>query len=186
MSLVGVDKAQATVLTYNFQVGYGGASNLNFFKVNNSSLTGIGEEYIPVSDGRLYGFTVGGKEYNNLAGATALFYQGDFLGLQVSRSDYATSELIIPPDEPGGPLYIQATTNIYWSIANYRTGFSTWDPSVLSGYYEAYRTHLRSFYAVASLLSISPIEQSLSLASERWSVRSKFLTPAFASFHPSV
>ena len=39
-----------------------------------------------------------------------------------------------------------------------------------------YRTHLRSFYAVASLLSISLIKQSLSLAFERASVRSKFLT----------
>jgi hypothetical protein len=138
--LVGVDKAQAATLTYNLQVG--GSKGKNFFKVDNSSLTGIGEEYIRVSEGRLYGFTVGGKEYDNLAGAGALFYQGDFIGLQVSRSDYATSEIIlIPPDEPGGPLYLKSTRNIYWSITNYRTGFSTWDPSVLNGYYEAYTTY---------------------------------------------
>jgi hypothetical protein len=38
VSLVGVDKAQAAVLTYNFDTN--GASG--FFKVDNSSLTGIG------------------------------------------------------------------------------------------------------------------------------------------------
>jgi hypothetical protein len=134
--LVGVDKAQAAVLTYNIN-----GSNLSFFKVNNSSLTGIGEEYIPVSEGRLYGFTLPGKQYDNLAGVTALFYQGDFLGLQASRSDYGRSELIIPPDEPGGPLYIEWTRNISWSISNYRTDFSTWGPSVLNGYYEEYTTY---------------------------------------------
>ncbi|WP_445250322.1 hypothetical protein [Microcoleus sp. OTE_8_concoct_300] len=142
VSLVGVDKAQAVELTYNFQVGSGGGSNLNFFKMNNSSLTGIGEEYIRVSDGRLYGFTVGGKQYNNLAGATALFYQGDFLGLNAYGSDYATrSELLIPPDEPGGPLYLQSKSNISWSITNKRTGYTTWNPSVLSGYSEAYTAY---------------------------------------------
>jgi hypothetical protein len=140
VSLVGVDKAQAATLTYNLQVG--GSQGKNFFKVDNSSLTGIGEEYIRVSEGRLYGFTLPGKEYDNLAGAGALFYQGDFIGLQVSRSDYATSEIIlIPPDEPGGPLYIKSTRNIYWSITNYRTGFSTWDPAVLNGYYEQYTSY---------------------------------------------
>ena len=139
VSLVGVDKAQAAHLTYNLQVG--GSQGKNFFKVDNSLLTGIGEEYIRVSEGRLYGFTLAGKEYDNLAGAGALFYQGDFIGLQVSRSDYATSEIIIPPDEPGGPLSIKSSRNIYWSITNYRTGFSTWDPSVLSGYYEAYTSY---------------------------------------------
>jgi hypothetical protein len=139
VSLVGVDKAQAAVLTYNFQVG--SSQGKNFFKVDNSSLTGIGEEYIPVSEGRLYGFTLAGKEYDNLVGATAFFYEGDFLGLQESRFHYATSELIIPPDEPGGPLYIESTSNIYWSIYNNRTGFSTWDPSVLNGYYEQYTSY---------------------------------------------
>ncbi|TAH27991.1 MAG: hypothetical protein EAZ10_07265 [Oscillatoriales cyanobacterium] len=36
VSLVGVDKAQAAVLTYNFQV----AGSSGFFKLSNSSLTG--------------------------------------------------------------------------------------------------------------------------------------------------
>ena len=139
VSLVGVDQAQAATLTYNLQVG--GSQGKNFFKVNNSSLTGIGEEYIAVSEGKLYGFTVGGKEYDNLAGVAALFYQGDFLGLQASRFDYATRELIIPPGEPYGPLSIKWQSNIDWSITNYRTGFTTWGPSLLNGYREEYTTY---------------------------------------------
>jgi hypothetical protein len=137
VSLVGVDKAQAAVFTYNLKVG---GQPSGFFKVDNSSLTGIEVEAIAVSEGKLYGFTLPGKEYNNLAGATALFEQGEFRGLYASGSDYATSELIIPPDEPGGPLSIKSTRNIYWSIATYMTGVSTWD-SVLDGYYEAYTTY---------------------------------------------
>jgi len=50
VSLVGVDKAQAAVLTYNFKIE--GVGN-GFFKVDNSSLTGIGEEQVAVSEGRL-------------------------------------------------------------------------------------------------------------------------------------
>ena len=131
VSLVGVDKAQAAVLTYNFL-----DNSSNFFKVNNSSLTGIGEEYIPVSEGRFYGFTVGGKKYYDLAGFTAVFDRGDFRGLNASGSDYATSELIIPPEE-GGPLYIQWSSNASWYIDTYRTSDTTWT-SVLNGHSERY------------------------------------------------
>jgi hypothetical protein len=47
VSLVGVDKAQAAVLTYSSL-----DNSSNFFKVNNSSLTGIGVEYVTVSEGK--------------------------------------------------------------------------------------------------------------------------------------
>src|SRR4028119_352606 len=89
VSLVGVDKAQAAVLQYNFQAEYGGSG---FFKVDNSWLTGIDFEEIAVSEGRFNTFLTAtvtdrpyplkGKDYYNLAGAIALFYQGDLLGLQ--------------------------------------------------------------------------------------------------------
>jgi hypothetical protein len=42
VSLVGVDKAQAALLTYNFDVWGGGGG---FLKVDNSSLTGGFEEF---------------------------------------------------------------------------------------------------------------------------------------------
>src|SRR4028118_1910302 len=51
VSLVGVDQAQAAVLTYDFRIenGVGGGS----FKVDTSSLTGIGYEEVFVSEGIL-------------------------------------------------------------------------------------------------------------------------------------
>src|SRR4028118_1528208 len=89
VSLVGVDKAQAAVLTYHSL-----DNSSNFFKVNNSSVTGIGVEYVTVSEGRFYGFTLGSffegsKQYYDLGQrATAVFDRGDFLGLQAGGSDY--------------------------------------------------------------------------------------------------
>ena len=105
VSLVGVDKAQAAVLHYKFQIenGVGGGS----FKVDKSSLKGIGYESIAVSEGILntdfyvpngygpqgeYIETLEGEilyvlYLQTLGGANAVFYQGDFLGLQDYRSD---------------------------------------------------------------------------------------------------
>src|SRR4028119_2128491 len=73
VSLVGVDKAQAALLTYNLDAGTSSYSppsrGISYFKVDNSSLTGIEFESIPVSEGRLYEYTLpGGQEYYDLAG----------------------------------------------------------------------------------------------------------------------
>ena len=134
--LVGVDKAQAAVLTYNID-----GSNLSFLKVDTSSLTGIGQEQIAVSEGRFYGYTLeGGQEYYNLAGKSALFDQGILSGLNASGGDDVITELIIPPDEPFGPLYVKVDRRISWFISTYRTGFTTW-ASLLDGYYEEYTTY---------------------------------------------
>jgi hypothetical protein len=46
--------------------------------VDNSLLTGIGEEYISVLEGSFYDFTVGDKEYYDLAGFRAVFDGGLF------------------------------------------------------------------------------------------------------------
>jgi hypothetical protein len=82
VSLAGVDQAQAAVLAYNFQVKGRdiGSPDIGsgFFKVSDSSVTGIGVEEIAVSEGRFYGFTLGSffeesKEYYDLAGARACF-----------------------------------------------------------------------------------------------------------------
>jgi hypothetical protein len=121
VSLVGVDKAQAAVLTYNFDGGYA----RGFFKVNNSSLTGIGYESIAVSEGRLYTFTLdapGAKEYYDLAGAKAIFAEGDIFGLYASGSDYVAYEAISTPDAPGGTFYWRGEMYSYWYI--YYTSFS--------------------------------------------------------------
>jgi hypothetical protein len=119
--VVGVDKAQAAVLTYNLCTE--GASG--FFKFSNSSLTGINFEEIAVSEGRLDTFLTAsassygleGKDYYDLAGAIALFYQGEFRGLQASGGDYAIREIDLP-DVPGGPFYIKYEGTAFWQMAN--------------------------------------------------------------------
>ena len=129
VSLVGVDKAQAAVLSFNFQIENGGGSG--FFKVDNSSLTGIGEEQVAVSQGRLnsdfyvpngYGpkWVYGGLYLQMLAGANAVFYQGDFLGLRESRSDKGR--------------YRGSTITASWSFDLYPNA-SMWT-SRFSGFYE--------------------------------------------------
>jgi hypothetical protein len=106
VSLVGVDKAQAAVLTYNFHVdGYASG----FFKVDNSSLTGIEYESIAVSEGRF-------DEYYDLAGAKAIFAEGDFGGLWASYGNYVAHETISAPDEPGGTFYWLDESSYYWEI----------------------------------------------------------------------
>ena len=140
--LVGVDKAQAAVLTYNFQAEYGGGG---FFKVDNSSLTGIGLEQVAVSEGILNTILIlnfyalqGGKQYYDLAGARALFYQGDFRGLQTGGGDSVTSEIIIPPDEPYGPFYLKFQGRASWSIET--IGEAPMRISYFYGYREVYST----------------------------------------------
>ncbi len=132
VSLVGVDKAQAATLTYNIN-----GSNLSFLKVNTSSLTGIGEEYIPVSEGKLYDYTLGdwrgpvpgAKEYYDLAGFNVQFYQGEFRGLQALGSDHVTLELRDGPDE----IYGLIDYSVAWWISPYPSGTPL---SVVSWYWQ--------------------------------------------------
>ncbi|MCU0543558.1 MAG: PEP-CTERM sorting domain-containing protein [Oscillatoriaceae cyanobacterium Prado104] len=123
LSLAVVDKAQAAVLTYNFQVAENGGSG--FFKFNNSSLARIGVEEISVSEGRFntsitatfpspYGLQ--GKDYYDLAGATALFFQGEFRGLRARGSDSSTREINFPGDELVGPYYTRYDGGASWSM----------------------------------------------------------------------
>jgi hypothetical protein len=99
VSLVGVDKAQAAVLMYDFQIENGLVGS-GSFKVDSSSLTGIGLERVAVSEGRLdtdfnvpdgYFGQGEGRDYLYLLSLgrdiNAVFYQGDFLGLQGSRGN---------------------------------------------------------------------------------------------------
>ncbi|MBD1813197.1 PEP-CTERM sorting domain-containing protein [Microcoleus vaginatus DQ-U2] len=137
LSLAGVDQAQAAVLTYNFGVSNGVGDG--FFKFNNSSLTGVGHEELAVSEGRFNGFTAafagsqltGGKDFYNLVGATVLFFQGEFRGLQARGSDRASRETTIGslPGElyndynvPDGPIDVTYYRTTDWSIYN-RAGY---------------------------------------------------------------
>jgi hypothetical protein len=113
VSLVGVDKAQAAVLTYNFL-----GDSRNFLKVDTSSLTALNEIFSAgtVSEGRYCGFTSEGQECKNLAGITAMFTNGNFFGVQVSGSYSSISDYIIPPDQPYGPRFYRSETTGYWTI----------------------------------------------------------------------
>jgi hypothetical protein len=126
VSLVGVDKAQAALLTYNIDVWGGGGG---FLKVDNSSLTGGFEEFSfgTVSEGRLYGFTFpelgSQKEYDNLAGVQAIFREGEFYGVQASGGDSAIRDYIFP-DEPEGPLLYRFEGSANWSISGTSASWS--------------------------------------------------------------
>ena len=133
--VVGVDKAQAAVLNYKFQT-QGGEG---FFKVSNSSLTGIGVEEIAVSEGKFNGvilnlpYMTGGKEFYDLATtARVIFYQGALVGLQAGGWESGTSKVMFPPNEyDAEPLFLHFSGGAEWSINTY-TGGGALD-SVFSG-----------------------------------------------------
>ncbi len=81
--------------------------------MDNSSLTGIDFEGIAVSEGRLKTYLTVTKDYYNLAGATALFYQGDILGLLASGGDESIREF-----DPGEPSYMKYYTTASWLMDN--------------------------------------------------------------------
>jgi hypothetical protein len=133
--LVGVDKAQAAKLSYNFDADVASGS----FKVDNSSVTRIGVEEIAVSEGKLYtGLSLAPykrqpKEYYDLAGFRAVFVLGEFRGLGAYGEDYLTPEdNIIPADELGGPYYTDNSGGVYWSISTSTS--ETYYASFFSGY----------------------------------------------------
>jgi hypothetical protein len=138
VSLVGVDKAQAAVLNYKFQTQGGDG----FFKVSNSSLTGIGVEEIAVSEGKFNGVTLdlpsmtGGKEFYDLATtARVIFYQGALVGLQAGGGESGTSEFMIPPNEYNPePFFLHFSGSALWSISTNTGGLY----SVFSGYRDIY------------------------------------------------
>jgi hypothetical protein len=140
VSLVGVDKAQAAKLTYNFD----GDDASGVFKVDNSSVTGREVEEIAVSEGRLYTWLTSGfnrykrqpKEYFDLAGATAYFYQGIFRGLRASGWDELTPEDNIIVDE-GVTYYTNYSGALLWSLDTQLWSLDTDGiaSSVFAGYY---------------------------------------------------
>jgi hypothetical protein len=127
VSVAAVDKAQAAVLTYNFEVEQGGGSG--FLKLSNSSLTKTGLEALAVSEGRFNTLTASAsKNYYDLAGAIAFFFQGEFRGLQASGGDREIRAL-------GGPYYTKYDRRASWSITSGGSSPDRWT-SYFSGYSE--------------------------------------------------
>jgi hypothetical protein len=87
LSVAGVDQVQAAVLTYNFRVTEGGGSG--FFKLSDSSLTKTGREALAVSEGEFYTRLTAsrGKDYYDLAGTIAYFFNGNLSGLRATGRD---------------------------------------------------------------------------------------------------
>jgi hypothetical protein len=155
LSLVGVDKAQAAVLTYNFQVEKGGGSG--FFKFSDSSLTGIGYEKIAVGEGR---FNTPIRIYKNdydLAGAIALFNQGNFRGLQASGGESGTTEEAV-----GGGDYIKVSGRATWYMGTEEaSSLGTW-ASYFSGAREAiYSTSEGGYFSALTIISSARVSYSL-------------------------
>ena len=155
VSLVGVDKAQAAILNYTFDTN--GANG--FFKLDNSSLTGIGLEEIAVSEGRLdtflnltYYLGDAAKEYYDLAGFTVLFYQGEFRGLQASGSDSGTREYISDPDEPGEPYSFTYSGSAAWSMAT-----DGWSSDMWTSYFWGYK----DVYIIRSDDSVDRVDRAI-------------------------
>lgn len=162
LSLAAVDKAQAAVLTYNFQVEQGGGSG--FFKLSNSSLTGIGSEQIAVGEGR-FNTTItasASKNYYDLAGAIALFFQGDFRGLQTGGDDTEIREIDLP-DVPGGPFYVKYDSGALWSMAT--NGASSPDrwTSYFSGYRDTIISNRNRVLAISDrrIINSAPVSYTL-------------------------
>jgi hypothetical protein len=142
--LVGVDKAQAALLTYTFDAGHRweSTSGRSFLKVDTSSLTGIGVEQIAVSEGRFYGYTFPTRrEYEDLAGVRAFFYEGNFRGLNTSGGDQVITEVSYQdPGEP--PVSFILDMRISWFIETFPTPYLDPSPSsTFFGYYEQYTTY---------------------------------------------
>jgi hypothetical protein len=139
--LVGVDQAQAAVLNYTFQIENGGGDG--FFTVDNSSLTGIGVEYVTVSEGSFDGLFAGplrisdNYNYNRLTErASAVFYQGAFRGLSAADEVNGFTSTVYYPGEfdfpYGGELLERGSAA--WVITTRQSD----DPSIwtsrISGY----------------------------------------------------
>ncbi|MCC3407272.1 MAG: PEP-CTERM sorting domain-containing protein [Microcoleus sp. PH2017_10_PVI_O_A] len=118
-----IPKAQAAVLTYNFTASTTGWTTGNysgFFKFDNSSLTGIGEEIVPISEGifnfvdaenKPDSYNLKSAKKSNFQGGVgfwaapglefveiaAYLLDGNFLGLSFGRStnsNFSTTSLI--------------------------------------------------------------------------------------------
>jgi hypothetical protein len=160
--VAGVDQVQAAVLTFNFQVEEGGGSG--FFKLSDSSLTRIGSEQIAVREGRFDTFATAsqGKSYYDLAGAIALFFQGDFRGLRASDGDTEIREIDLP-DVPGGPFYVKYDSRAFWYMdTNGASNPDMWK-SFFSGYRETIVSNRERTLAIVDRRILNGAEVSYSL-----------------------
>jgi hypothetical protein len=99
-AMVNASPAQAATITYDFEVSIDSGLLLNeiysgFFSFDNSTLSGVGEEYLSVSDleFNFLGFDYTEADDSSFFGSEVAFFDGDFLGLSFSTD---TSFSFIP------------------------------------------------------------------------------------------
>ena len=168
VSLAGVDQAQAAVLHYNFQVQvknfglraiFSSDIESGSFKVSDSSLTRTGLEQVAVSEGIFNTFATAsrGKTYYDLAGAIALFNQGNFRGLQASGGESGTTEEAV-----GGGDYIKVSGRATWYMGTEEaSSLGTW-ASYFSGAREAiYSTSEGGYFSDLTIISSARVSYSL-------------------------
>jgi hypothetical protein len=161
VSLVGVDKAQAAVLSFNFHeetYGYNG-----FFKVDDSSLTRIGVEEVRVSEGIFLGFRLGPHLFTTnypyyilTQRARAVFYQGAFRGLEAADANEGWRAKFYPSQLPAefadyyGHYYGESSWYASWdSRARASWQITTRgpdDPSMWTSRISGYKEHREETY----------------------------------------
>jgi hypothetical protein len=155
LSLVGADKAQAAFLTYNFQVEQDGGSG--FFKFSDSSLTGIGYEEIAVGEGK---FNTPIRIYTNdydLAGAIALFFQGNFRGLQAWGGEQGETEETL-----GGGEYLKVSGRAAWYIRTEEaSSLGTWASYFSGGRDAIYMTSEGAYFSTIRVINDTPVTYTL-------------------------
>jgi hypothetical protein len=117
--------ARSAVLTYNLESPRVASG---FVKFSNSGIAGIGIEEAKVSEGRLNTVFVAGlagpsspeyrlprREYYDLAGAKALFFEGEFRGIKARGSD-GFIEVVDIPDTGFGEYYTRYESGASWSL----------------------------------------------------------------------
>jgi hypothetical protein len=123
--------ARAAVLTYNFGSDYG----RGFVKFSNSGIAGKELEEVTVSEGKLNtGFNPLNQANpidHDLAGAKAVFYQGEFRGLKARGSDIFTKEFDI--SEEGFGEYDRQEYHIGWYFDTFESASGQWTPILMTG-----------------------------------------------------
>jgi hypothetical protein len=119
--------AQAAVLTYNFSSDYG----KGFVQFSNSGIAGIDVEEVTVSEGKLttlfdFNADLVNPRSHDLAGAKAVFDQGEFRGLKARGSDLIFTNIVDRPD---------TVFREYYRYENYISWYFDTDRSISGQWY---------------------------------------------------
>ena len=124
LSVINANPINAASIIYDFEVNnldsldssLVGETYSGFFEFDDSTLTGINEEFLSVSELSFNFLGVNYTETDSLFGTTAIFFNGDFLGLSFLGSSL-----------DGGFLQLEEAYFMYFSLEGEITGEITGD-----------------------------------------------------------